>query len=297
MTISSAGFSQGYTPLVKEGATWINVTSQWSWVHNQNFSAVEKLFIYDSTEINGVTYRYLFIESDSASNSMDYQTADLIREDTSGKVFLITRWELTNSDSTEILLYDFGIDVDDTIYPERYGLGYDTSGLILDSISNIVISGQSRKVYHLRREKSLIFFYDDLWIEGIGSMRYGFYSFNMDLGTEPHTFESIDCFWDDEIYWRVDSSRSCQVLNVERLPKTNDALQVFPNPVVDKLNFSRNKRIRSYQLFDVNGQICLEGEITYTSSQIDCTELSPGMYFLRVRGEDDEIWDFRVMKE
>jgi hypothetical protein len=59
------------------------------------------------------------------------------------------------------------------------------------------------------------------------------------------------------------------------MPNVNFQLQVYPNPTIDKLNFS--EKIDAWTLFDVQGSIVDEGG---TTSLISVKGVSEGVYYL-----------------
>ncbi len=72
---------------------------------------------------------------------------------------------------------------------------------------------------------------------------------------------------------------------IEPLVLSGVTLNVFPNPVNDKLNisfrnFAENKY--SFSLTDVNNRLVFNGKVSENPQPIDMTHFSPGIYFLKL---------------
>lgn len=65
----------------------------------------------------------------------------------------------------------------------------------------------------------------------------------------------------------------------------NNAISIYPNPAKNKLQVSlldKNLLNNSYQIIDLNGRIISEGRIKNDISEINVSDLSKGMYFLKI---------------
>ncbi|MEM6878854.1 MAG: reprolysin-like metallopeptidase, partial [Bacteroidota bacterium] len=74
------------------------------------------------------------------------------------------------------------------------------------------------------------------------------------------------------------------------------ALELFPNPVSDVLNFRRlnlSRNTESYQLLDAVGRVVQQGILQAEQGGIDLSELTSGVYYFRLDGQG-EVW--RVVK-
>jgi hypothetical protein len=60
--------------------------------------------------------------------------------------------------------------------------------------------------------------------------------------------------------------------------------QVFPNPAVDVLNIQSSATLKTLALFDMQGKIVLQNEISNEAltQQLNISNLPKGVYFLRV---------------
>lgn len=60
------------------------------------------------------------------------------------------------------------------------------------------------------------------------------------------------------------------------------AVNVFPNPVTDRLTITSQSVINSYKLYNILGSLVLEGNGNAKRSIIDVTDLHSGAYLLEV---------------
>lgn len=58
------------------------------------------------------------------------------------------------------------------------------------------------------------------------------------------------------------------------------ALELYPNPVIDKLYLQLNK-INAYEVYDLNGKLLLQGK-SGIESFIDCSGLNQGLYLMKL---------------
>ncbi|MBT8259595.1 MAG: T9SS type A sorting domain-containing protein [Flavobacteriaceae bacterium] len=75
---------------------------------------------------------------------------------------------------------------------------------------------------------------------------------------------------------------NCPALDIEESELTS--FKVFPNPVKNVLKIQTNEP-GSYSVFNLNGQVLLEGEIFVGENELPMSFLPNGMYFLKVRTE------------
>jgi hypothetical protein len=98
---------------------------------------------------------------------------------------------------------------------------------------------------------------------------------------------SINCVSDDQFGFAVDDFKvTAQVLSTETFAKNN--FTVSPNPATDVLNISNvnNLEITNATITDINGRIVKQINTSFQS--INVSELSSGMYFLKVATTEGE---------
>ncbi|PLX08839.1 MAG: hypothetical protein C0596_05965 [Marinilabiliales bacterium] len=209
-----------------------------------------------------------------------------IREDTLQKKVYFHNF------TNEIVLYDFSLEVDDTIYYStnlNYNLDYYK---VVNSISTIEVSGQLRKVWYLTNSYMDM---PDIWIEGIGSVyRYGLlYPNDPDIVMDAST-PIFGCFSHDTITYIVTdvcaSGCPCNDWLVENEENVNkdEIINIFPNPVKNCLKLTINDEIFSYktlQLFSSNAKLISEIEIVSDQFEIDMGSMADGVYYIKLLGD------------
>lgn len=75
-------------------------------------------------------------------------------------------------------------------------------------------------------------------------------------------------------------------LEVEEVEMQHDAIIVYPNPADESIQFTlKDDGKYHYTLTDVAGRICWTGHIEESTTAIDISSLSPGMYFIQFSSE------------
>jgi hypothetical protein len=114
--------------------------------------------------VDDQTYLKVYEATDSLYTN--WGLTGYIREDTlTQKVYFHAGWEVG-----EGLIYNFDIEVGDSVYIDNYYMDFTDALLICDSIDSVAISSEYRKRYYLLPAYGS--YYADIWIEGIGSI-YG----------------------------------------------------------------------------------------------------------------------------
>lgn len=76
-------------------------------------------------------------------------------------------------------------------------------------------------------------------------------------------------------------------------------ISVYPNPVKDFLTVDFNSEKldnSSYQLFDATGKVINKGNLKSVKSQISASNLSTGMYILRITNAGKLVKTFKIIK-
>ena len=80
----------------------------------------------------------------------------------------------------------------------------------------------------------------------------------------------------------------------------NISLSVFPNPTADNLTLqisNYNNEKLSYQLFDMQGKLVHNGQVTAEQTQINTASLPPATYFINVvNQENKKTQSFKIIK-
>lgn len=76
-------------------------------------------------------------------------------------------------------------------------------------------------------------------------------------------------------------------------------MSIYPNPAIESVSIKvENQDISElkYSFMDVNGSLIFEERITNSQTTIQFKELSAGVYFLKVSGENDKTKTFKIIK-
>lgn len=221
----------------------------------------------DDTLINNIEYKKV-LRSDEEFQLYWYSYG-FIREDSTKSVY----WKMIlNSDDR--FLYDFNVDLGDTIYCSYIGFA------IVDSIDSVQISNELKKRYFLRHGYDLI---EEIWIEGLGSLYGILTSFSGSGGGMRH---ELLCFIEnDTIKYTHPDYNTCYYSTVGITQKEggNETINLFPNPSNDFINIDiENSSNKTFQLIIINIFGNTITDIPFKNSQtIDLRKykMSNGIYF------------------
>jgi hypothetical protein len=80
--------------------------------------------------------------------------------------------------------------------------------------------------------------------------------------------------------------------------KETTDLALYPNPATDMIHIEYTRPITEIRIFDIVGQVV--GEFKTTGSRnyvIDISELKKGIYFVRIRDDENTLFSQKVMKQ
>lgn len=232
--------------------------------------------IGNHSEINGYDYKQLMKSTDAIHKH--WSISGHLRQD-GDRVYYF------NGDR-EMLLYDFGLDVGDTMKSELYpGINYVSR---LDSVRSTTLNSAVRKIYYLTEYPGMA---PEIWIEGIGSITDGLLRQTMlgITGDNWHDFQLL-CFHQYEtIIYQSNEYNNCyfDIVDGNVLRKTFSKAKIYPNPVSDELIIILNKSIKedvTVELYSIKGELirkkCLDAGLI--QHQINLSELKSGPYILRL---------------
>ncbi|UPT67548.1 MAG: T9SS type A sorting domain-containing protein [Sphingobacteriales bacterium JAD_PAG50586_3] len=197
-------------------------------------------------------------------------------------------------DTTEFLLFDFGMQVGDSLkgYFSQQNFGIIP---IVSSIDSIQIDNNWRKKFNFKNGFDTLegCFY---LIEGIGT-NMGF----LDIQGCPF-FESsttLNCFKRYEVVIWNNSNSSCSdysFINSNKENLLNNLhIAIYPNPAQDFVNIElpQSYNQASLNIYNLTGQLISQKPIT--STQIPIAELGNGMYIFVIQNGDKVIGRQRVV--
>ncbi len=221
-----------------------------------------------------------------------------VREDTAaGLVYFISR---DTTDTTEYILYNYNLNVGDTIRYIWPGSGGNTDSVI--NIDTVMIDGIAHRSFDLTNEGrggNRGYTY----IEGVGGTNSPF--FHLEVTSCFEYGEILSCFWNNYVRPSFQFRRSycgmggsilyenCSDLAINA-PSNYSQVSIFPNPVDDELTIaiSGNGILQTdVKILNLDGQrmICKSVTNSKTPIQVDVSQLLEGVYILMVSDETGTI--------
>lgn len=268
LTISGFIYSQEYFPLVQENKEWnvLQVSINWNMTDTVYYTYTYKF--EGDTMISGINYVYVYKSLEEFP--VNWTMHGLITEDQNRKVYF-----------NDLLKYDFGVSLGDTV--EIYD-NYNPVIAIVQAIDSIFINGDYRKKIILNY---LEWGGTEIWIEGIGSTLGVLESGRANyLGG----WTWLNCMsQNNELIYMNPNINSCYLISTGIEDKSNSIIEVYPNPVKDKIWISstENIKIESISIIDLNG-IKIK-EFKKNKTELDLSGISTGIYLLKLTCENGEI--------
>ncbi|MEO9531614.1 MAG: T9SS type A sorting domain-containing protein [Crocinitomicaceae bacterium] len=258
MLFSLGGHAQSYLPFPDSGATWVNTFAYLvtqPFLHCGDPYATNYCVYGEDTTINTNTYTIVRIcEQNTYSGAW---------RDSSGVVYYVPV-----DSTTEYLLYDFTVQVGDTI-PEVW-MGEVVNDLQVYQVDSTLIWGEYRKVIHIG---------DYPWIEGIGCTQGLF--MNPWVNISDVCFE-LQCMSEhDTTLFPNEDIGSCY-LGVGLEENLSPTVKIYPNPSTTGNVFveaNQEAGQLTYNIFNSLGQIIASGILE--EEQLFISDKS-GVYYLQI---------------
>jgi len=274
---SFLGKAQQYVPLVVDSSHWFIVPFE------QGFYpppySISEYFLYGDTVVSSVSYKKVFYRSETINStaysplSSTFSLYALLREDTlNKKVYSILFQNISGSScllNQEVLLYDFDIQVGDTLKPANI------CHLFNDKRITDIVQGNAwlaSKTYGFNTNAEELY-------EGIGS-NYGLFEI-IELPS-GFLYPSL------HDYCRGSISNCNSITTSIKRNEINNGITMFPNPFIDHFTISTNENIKfEYQVLSLNGKI-LERGVTQSNISIPIN-LDKGIYIIKILSIDKTI--------
>jgi hypothetical protein len=274
-----------------------------------------KAQVYHPFVRDSVFWNIFHIYEDAPPRSYDYQMAmagdTVILRKNYKKLYVVAgnEWQVQGyvreeekrvyyrpgTDSSEMLLYDFNINVGDTFKTVKMlGSTFQTVSCYVSKVDSVRLeNAEFRKSYSLDWMKGDICL-PHLWIEGIGGTAYPDYILDRCEGG----YEGLNCVFDKgNLIWHSQYTSDCR-LNIGIAPElTISAPCIFPNPANEYLHINNipSGKGFSYTISDCLGRMKLEGSISEPDQSVNLEGLNAGIYFLNLRqafGQGDYYYTF-----
>lgn len=236
--------------------------------------------IDEDTTINNVIYQKLYYEK-HFPGSWTFPKGYL-RQDSTSKVF----YKAGNAD--EILLYDFGLEVNDLFTDSE-------CELIVTEIDTVTLNnGERRKRLKMEvYEGEGLGFDDDKWIEGIGS-KFGLFYDNATCAIDfPN---SLLCFYTNSELMYPSEPVTC-VITTSTTGLKSSNIKVFPNPISSRFTIEDDHQaLVGYAIVDLAGRQVLAGQLSAMQSEIKLENIIQGVYMLVLKDKNGNSYTQKLVK-
>ena len=286
--------AQEWMSLLKDNSEW-NILWQSTGVPTPEL-VTESLMISGDTLVDGELYkkvlRKLSSETQYWHGSLEYDLYGIIKEEESGKVFYKPKEQ-----EIEYLLYDFGMNVNDTAVMYWCQNPNCEVHVRIDSIATQHIAGSERKVFYVSSKDTFSdWIWLNTWVEGIGAMEGLLYSCHV-VSAGGITLHELLCYHEDgELVWQNPIYNTCLIDNNDGIQDNTVgfSVQVYPNPTRERVTID-GAEAAEVQVYNILGQLV---KTVRGTNEIDLSGLVEGVYLVRIR--DKEGRDFMekvVVKE
>jgi hypothetical protein len=234
------------------------------------------------TLVNDKKYSKLYY---SYNSDYDFKYTGIIVREDSNRVYF-----RNFNDTTELKLYDFNLNVGDTITtagigPCSLGIYYDYFYTIIDVDTIIIDNTPLKRLIINDAEFDLNVPFE--WIEGIGS-NFGLFSrFCCWDGMSPELF---CCSQDGKIIYQSKTAQkrnACYIeMGIEDLSNFN--INVYPNPTTSNINIDIENNHAFLIMFDMTGKIIQQKHI-YNNCVLDLSNYPIGVYTVNLFSERGSI--------
>ena len=283
---------QEWMSLLKDNSEW-NILWQSTGVPTPVL-VTESLMLSGDTLVDGELYkkvlRKLSSETQYWHGSLEYDLYGIIKEEESGKVFY-----KPEEQEIEYLLYDFGMNVNDTAVMYWCQNPNCEVHVRIDSIATQHIAGTERKVFYV---SSKDMFGDEwhwlnTWVEGIGAMEGLLYSCHV-VNAGGITLHELLCYHvDGELVWQNPIYNTCLIDNYDGIQDNTVgfSVQVYPNPARDRVTID-GAEAAEVQVYNALGQLV---KTVRGTNEVDLSGLVEGVYLLRITDADGKVHTNKIM--
>lgn len=300
------------------GQKMVSKTAEWRYMHEEFDVSTTSWHIKSLHTIN-------YQNKDSIIDGKEYLQFNrgsakyFLYEDTvTNKVFFRfdpSSWTSTGlSINKDYLLYDFSVDIGDTVITAFHGLWYRYH--IIDSVYfNALSGGDSLKTYDISIYESdttvntpQSFVRHTTWYEGVGSQRYIFEPMFAFYDIDFEQINNLYCFRDSIqqiqfepfVVFNVDPNINCDFdppISIRTYSDKSPAISLYPNPFRDILNLDFPEECKDgiYEIYDSSGKCLLKGVLRSHHNTINTGALSPGVYFFKLQ-TDHSIFTRKLIK-
>lgn len=274
----SAIKAQTYVPFptTQDSVAWKETTSIRGDEGEPNYVNYHYKYLIGDTIIDSLNYSIIYASRVAFANNKGY-IVGYIRE-YNKKIYYLENENF----STEDLLYDFNLQIGDTL---KRSLHYPKICTSIDSI--LLDNNEYRKRYFFNYETEIV--------EGIGTIGIisgGIVQFEGDAFLDQSY--DLDCvFQKDTILLKFNNHNDCFTIDstLSIIESSDLNSYIYPNPVKDFLYINEDLRNTYLMVYSSLGEMVLEIK-NFTSNALDISKLEKGMYILKLTGQKNGFAKF-----
>lgn len=106
---------------------------------------------------------------------------------------------------------------------------------------------------------------------------------------------SFQCYSDDNFTYKANWATTCSFIVGINGPQKEVLINIYPNPVNNNIYIESKEHKLTYVIYSIDNRLIKEGLID--AKQINCEELLNGIYILTIKGENNFLQHFKILKE
>jgi hypothetical protein len=248
--------------------------------------------LHGDTTFNEAVYNKLFVEKGDTVNPKMEAVGGIREKDK--RVYYFGQCFLGSDTEKEFLLYDFNVQIGDTIMHSSDG---HWKSIVLD-IDSIQIVDHYRKRYKVNN--GWYYHNPDYIVEGIGSVINGLLGHISNIPTcGIHYWEHVCYKENGQVLYQNPTYGDCYAgVNLSSIGLFKEFnIRLFPNPFYESIqvNIPNEERDLSLRLYSCQGQLIVEKEIIETHSQISIPGPS-GIYIAILMDTKGMVYFEKIIK-
>ncbi len=275
--------SQNYHTFIGQNKIWSELEYVWTSTFTSNYK------IEGDTVINNSTY-YMVYSCFNDSLLQNWNFLMLIREDSDEKVY---RYDSFNQE--EFLLYDFTLEIGDLFYTGGE-IGGNPLYAPVEDIDSILIDGEFRK--------RIIFedWFDEFWIEGIGSSTGPFRPFE-NVFTSDMGWEFLCLEEDSTIIYQNPDYSECFISIIDNLnekkSQNSNLIKIYPQPSKEFVNIKildNSEIYNEIELINITSQNKYCSKFNGKQITLNLKSYSAGLYIVLVKSKNKTLLEKLVIE-
>jgi hypothetical protein len=282
--------AQNTFPFPDTNAYWNMFSFNWGNMYVEN-----PIGVVGDTTINNTQYVKICQSTDTLFEfQADYPFYCAVREEDSKYYFVFP------NETSEILYYDFTLEVGDTIEYPQYSYIWLPLALKVVGKDSVLVGANYRKRLSLINLDTITTGSspNQIWIEGIGSL----FGLRHIQNYTIDGYHATSCFHqNDTLVYLNPQFQACYRWTLVGLEENQiQPLKVFPNPATEQISFEvlSDELVNSqFEIVDIKGEIFYNSIINSPSFSVSINNLSPGVYFYDITHSSERVYRGKFVKQ